>query len=171
MCELEDVYHTPCGHWGPQRFIHNTPCIRSRTTSTGHILPCHDKEINGMSNSQEFCSACKLASSVISSEADLEGEIEDPVFPPFSDVLFVREEVPRNGSVSSVSSVSSVGSVRSVSSGSSTSTSSTGSERPVIRLKRLSAGKIHWSDGGGKGKEKGLNWFWFGLGRSGWSGV
>jgi hypothetical protein len=35
---------------------------------------------------------------------------------------------------------------------------SVGSERPVIRIKRLSAGKIHWVSSMGEG----LNWFWFG---------
>lgn len=57
-----------------------------------------------------------------------------------------------------MSSESSVGSVDSMGG----TGSSTRIERPVIRLKRLSAGKIHWVDGMGKG----LNWFWFGLGRS-----
>jgi hypothetical protein len=32
------------------------------------------------------------------------------------------------------------------------------SSRPIIRIKRLSAGKIHWVSSVGKG----LNWYWFG---------
>ncbi|RDI80334.1 hypothetical protein Vi05172_g9701 [Venturia inaequalis] len=170
MCELEDVYHTPCGHWGSQRFIHS-PCIRSHTTSTGHILPCHDKDINGMSNSKESCSACKLAS-VIS--LDFNFDTMEPVFPPSSipttSFGAISQMMERNGSVSSESSVESTSSIRSIrsiaSARSESSTSSTGSERPTIRLKSLSAGKIHWIDGVGKGK--GLNWFWFGLGRGRW---
>lgn len=120
-----------------------------------------------MSNSKEACKACKRASVLsLVDELDFEREMGGPVFPPMEmgrgrcgsgSLVDARPE--RNGSVSSASSVGSASSESSLN-----STSSTGSERPVIRLKRLSAGKIHWVDGVGKGK--GLNWFWFGLGRS-----
>jgi hypothetical protein len=41
------------------------------------------------------------------------------------------------------------------------------SERPVIRIKRLSAGKIHWVSSMGKG----LNWFWFGRRKESGAGI
>lgn len=142
MCELEDVYHS-CGHWGPQRFI-NEPCIRSRTTVSGHTLPCDYKETNGMANSKDLCSSCKRASLASSNTIP---EFPEPLLPP------PLAPSSRSGSVSSAISESIVESAESME-----SVGSVGSERPVIRIKSLSAGKIHWVSSMGEV----LNWFWFG---------
>jgi hypothetical protein len=135
MCQLEDIYHS-CGHWGPQRFI-GEHCIRSRTVS-GHILPCDYKETNGMSNSEDFCPSCKRA---LRTYLEMGLKSSEPLLPPpssrFGSVSSTSSEAPSMGSMASMQSPS---------------------PRPVIRIKRLSAGKIHWVSGAGKG----LNWYWFG---------
>jgi len=106
-----------------------------------------------MANSKSLCSSCKRTSITI---LELDFESDEPLFPPPSDSEALS--LSRSGSVSSAVSEWSTSTVESVGLTTSTTSTSTTTTRPVIRIRRLSNGKIHWVSG----VTKGLNWYWFG---------
>jgi len=57
MCQIEHVFHTPCSHWGRERFV-GEPCIRSRVVEGRHV-GCGYIENLGSTNSKELCYDCK----------------------------------------------------------------------------------------------------------------
>jgi hypothetical protein len=54
MCNLESVYHEPCGHWGKN--INSAPCIRAE--GPGLSQGCWEARLNGVVRVRSGCPAC-----------------------------------------------------------------------------------------------------------------
>ncbi len=55
---MDDTYHAPCGHWGPQ--TNSSPCAIGYSNSTFLRLGCHNKVTEGCIRVDAICFRCKF---------------------------------------------------------------------------------------------------------------